>query len=256
MIRSLSVFLFAILACATVCLAQPQSLLTRHVRAVTTNGRAPLVGRLPATRSMRIDIVLPVRDQAGLDSFLREVYDPASASYRRFLTVAQFTERFGPSQDDYDAVIRFAKASGFTVTGGSRDALDVQLKGSVATIEAAFHVSLGLYHDPLYNRNFYAPDREPAVDLPFQLWHISGLDNYSIPHPMIQRRKIQPRPDGLHSNATTGSCPSASFCGSDMRAAYYESTTLTGAGQSLGLFEFVGTDLADLTTYYTNAKQT
>ena len=41
-----------------------------------------------------------------------------------------------------------------------------------------------------------------------------------------------------------------------MRAAYYGGTALTGAGQSLGLLEFDGTDLADLNTYYTNAKQT
>ena len=40
-----------------------------------------------------------------------------------------------------------------------------------------------------------------------------------------------------------------------MRAAYYGGT-LTGAGQSVGLLEYYGTDLADLTTYYTNAKQT
>ena len=75
-------------------------LLTRHVREVTLNGQAPFVGRLPATQSMRIDIVLPVRDQAGLDNFLQEVYDPSSPTYRQFLTVEQFTERFGPSQED------------------------------------------------------------------------------------------------------------------------------------------------------------
>jgi hypothetical protein len=58
------------------------------------------------------------------------------------------------------------------------------------------------------------------------------------------------------SQATTGSCPEQSFCGSDMRAAYYEGTALTGSGQSLGLLEYEGTDLADLATYYTNAGQT
>jgi len=58
------------------------------------------------------------------------------------------------------------------------------------------------------------------------------------------------------SHATTGSGPSASFLGSDMRAAYYGGTALTGAGQNLGLFEYLGTDLADLTTYYKNVGQT
>ena len=40
-----------------------------------------------------------------------------------------------------------------------------------------------------------------------------------------------------------------------MRAAYYGGS-LTGSGQSVGLLEYYGTDLADLTTYFTNAKQT
>jgi kumamolisin len=41
-----------------------------------------------------------------------------------------------------------------------------------------------------------------------------------------------------------------------MRAAYYGGTALTGAGQNLGLFEYEGTDLADLTTYFKNVGQT
>jgi kumamolisin len=41
-----------------------------------------------------------------------------------------------------------------------------------------------------------------------------------------------------------------------MRAAYYGGTALTGTGQNLGLFEFEGTDLADLTTYFKNVNQT
>jgi subtilase family serine protease len=232
-------------------LAQPQSLLTHHVREVTLNGQAPFVGRLPATQSMHIDIVLAVRDQAGLDSFLRELYDPSSPAYRQFLTVEQFTEAFGPSQKDFDALIRFATANGFTVTGGSRDAMDVVLQGSVANVETAFHVNMGLYHDPIENRDFYAPDREPTVDLPFQLWHITGLDNYSIPRPALVRR-----PPGAKPPATTGSCPGAAFCGSDMRAAYYQGTALTGKGQNIGLLEFLGFDIADVNTYYKNAKQT
>jgi len=61
---------------------------------------------------MRIVLVLPHRNQEGLDNFLKEVYDPNSPSYRHFLTVEEFTERFGPSQEDYDSVIQFAKANG------------------------------------------------------------------------------------------------------------------------------------------------
>jgi subtilase family serine protease len=241
--------------------SQAQSLMTRHMREATLKGQAQSIGRLPATQSMRLDIVLPLRNQADLESLLQELYDPSGPSYRHFLTVREFTARFGPSQEDYDAVIRYAKTNGFAVVGGSRDGMDVQIEGSVASIETAFHVSMGVYQHPTENRTYFAPDREPMVDLPFPLWHISGLDNFSIPHPMFVKKSDFARAHGINANAvvshaTTGSGPSASFLGSDMRAAYYGGTTLTGAGQNLGLLEFLGTDLADLTTYFNNVGQT
>jgi kumamolisin len=40
-----------------------------------------------------------------------------------------------------------------------------------------------------------------------------------------------------------------------MRAAYYEGTALTGSGQNIGLLEYAGFDIADVNTYYKNAKQ-
>ncbi len=251
LVASLLPIVAVVLGMTMVSEAEPQLLLTRHVRDVTLNGEASLVGRLPETQSLRIDVVLALGDRAGLESFLQEVYDPSGPSYRHFLTVEQFTERFGPSRESYDAFIRFARANGFDVVGGSRDAIDVQLKGSVATIEAAFNIKMNVYHDPIADRDFYAPDQEPTVDLPFQLWHISGLDNYSIPHPELVRR-----PPDVERPATTGSCPGDAFCGSDMRAAYYEGTSLTGKDQNIGLLEFEGYDIADVNTYYKNARQT
>ena len=255
MIRKLSTSLLALVAIVSavsvVCQAQPQTLLTRHVREAVLNGAAQPLGRLPATQSLHFDIVLALRNQPALENFLDELYDPTSASYRQFVTVQEFTERFGPSQEDYDALIAFAKANGFTVVGGSRDAMDAQFMAPVANVEKAFHVTMGLYQHPTQNRTFYAPDREPTVDLSIRLWHISGLDNYSIPRPALHHQDSTVR-----ANAVKGSCPSSSYCGSDMRAAYYGGTALTGAGQTVGLLEYYGYDIADVKTYFKNAKQT
>lgn len=168
-------------------LAQPkdawaQFALTHHVREPVQSGELQPTGKLAAGQILALDLVLPLRNRATLDRFLSEAYDPSSASYRQFLTVAEFTARFGPSREDYDALRAFAKANGLAVTGGGRDGMDVQVKGSVAAVEAAFHLSVRTYKHPTENRTFYAPDREPSVDLPFSLWHVSGLDNYSTPH--------------------------------------------------------------------------
>jgi subtilase family serine protease len=255
MVRRLSTTLLAIIAVlavlSTIAPAQSVPLATRHTREVTLSGQAPSIGRLPATHAMRLVMVLPLRNQDQLEKLLGELYDPSSPSYHQFLTVEEFTARFGPTREDYDAVIRFAEANGLTVAGKSRNRVNLDVVGSVSNIEQALHVSLNVYQHPTEGRTFFAPDREPTPDLAVPLWHIAGLDNYSIPRPSIVRRHAAE----VESNATTGSGPSASFLGSDMRAAYYGGT-LTGSGQSLGLLEYYGTDLADLDTYYKNVGQT
>jgi kumamolisin len=255
MIRKLRKSLIAIVALAPVvnmvCQAESLHPMTQHVRDVVVNGQAKQVGRLPATQQMRLVLVLPHSNEAALQSLLQDMYDPSSPSFHQFLTVEEFTDKFGPSQADYDALTNFAQTHGLAVVGTSRNRMNLDVTGPVASIEAALHVTMGIYQHPTESRTFFSPDREPTPDLSVPLWHVGGLDNYSIPQPNLVRR-----PAGAQPNATTGSCPSASFCGSDMRAAYYEGTSLTGAGQSLGLLEFFGTDLADLNTYYANAHQT
>ena len=237
--------------------AQAQPVPSRHVWDVVQSDGVRALGKVPAAQMMDLDLVLPLRDPAGLDSLLNELYDPNSPSYRQFLTVEQFTARFGPTQADYDAVVEFAKAHGLKVTGGSRDGMEVQVRGSVAAVEATFQVSMRTYQHPIENRAFYAPDRDPTVGLPVRLAHISGFDNYSIPHPLYVDKDAYAAARGLDPqaalpNSRTGSGPSGSFLGSDMRAAYYGGAALTGTGQHLGLLEFYGTNLADLRAYFRN----
>ncbi|MGB9235627.1 MAG: protease pro-enzyme activation domain-containing protein, partial [Terriglobales bacterium] len=244
-----------------------QPFLTRHVPEPVLNGKAQLVGALPANQTMRFDIVIPLRDQPGLDLFLQDLYNPASPFYHLFITPEEFTARFGASEQDWEALVNFAKASGFQIFSGTRDERDLRVTGTVANIEKAFHVALGVYQHPTENRTFFSPDREPSVDLPFPLWHVSGLDNYITKRSMLVNKYDYAKKHGMNPDevvkpdATTGSGPSASFLGSDMRHAYYCNGTcgsgaLTGTGQTVGLFEYEGTDLSDLTLYYKNAGQT
>jgi kumamolisin len=230
--------------------ARGQGTLTRHMREVVSSGQARYLGRLPSTLPLRLNIALPLRNEAELDELLQQLYDPHSPSFHQFLSVEEFTERFGPTQEEYDAVIRFAQANGLTVTGTAPNRRVVDVTGSVANIERAFHVNLGVYQHPTEDRTFYAPDQEPTPDLPVALWHITGLDNFSIPHPASLRRAAEAK-----GNAT-GSGPNGYFIGSDMRAAYYGGTALTGAGQSVGLVEFAGYNINDVDNYFSKVKQT
>ena len=86
-------------------------------------------------------------------------------------------------------MLRFAKTYGFEVVGGSRDGMDVQVRAPLARSKP--HSTSTCAPTSIRQRTApsIAPDREPTVDLPFNLWHISGLDNYSIPHPMCVNKE-------------------------------------------------------------------
>ena len=77
------------------------------------------------------DVVLPLRDQAGLDAFVADVTNPSSPNFRHYITPAEFTARFGPTQNDYDTVVQYLVRNGFSVVGGSRDGMDIQVAGPV-----------------------------------------------------------------------------------------------------------------------------
>ena len=119
---------------------QPLQTLHSHVRPVVASGQAAAVGVLPPTQRLNLAIMLPLRNQPELTSLLERLYDPSSPDYHQFLTVAQFTEQFGPTEQDYQAVVNFAKANGLTVTDTPPNRLLVDVNGSVAQIEKAFHV--------------------------------------------------------------------------------------------------------------------
>lgn len=255
--RRIPLFLLFIFGLGT---ALAQNIHTTHLPEYVRSHAVTATGNLSASQTLQLDVVLPLRDAQGLDLLYDEIYDPSSANYHKYITPAEFTERFGPSEADYAAVVKYLKAKGLAVIGGTRDGLDIQVKGTAANVESAFNLKLKTYKHPTEDRSFFAPDREPTTGLGIALWHVSGLENYSKPKPRFHTRAEAAKALGVSedevvSHATTGSGPSSSFLGSDMRAAYY-SGTLTGAGQNLGLIEYYGTDLADLTTYYTNVGQT
>src|SRR3984957_1872035 len=230
---------------------QALQVLHNHVRPAISSGEATPVGVLPSNQRMSLAITLPLRNQAELTSLLDRLYDPTSSDYRQFLTVDQFTEQFGPSVQDYQAVVSFARANGFTVTDTPKNRLLVDINGTVAQIESAFHVVMTGYKHPTEDRTFFSPDREPSLDLSVPVTHVAGLNNYSIPHPKLKRA---PADQPIQSHA--GSGPGGAYLAGDMRAAYYGGTALTGSGQSVGLCEFDGYNMSDVTSTFDGVSYT
>jgi len=196
---------------------------------------------------MDLAIGLPLRHQQELQNFLQALYDPRSPQFRQYLTPEQFTDRFGPTPADYQAVFDFARTNGFTVTGTHADRLLLEVSASAADVQRAFQITLRRYPHPTEARTFFAPDTEPSAPADLPIADISGLTDYRLPHPNYFHRRLGlPEAPGSHPENTSrdGSGPNGNFIGSDYRKAYAPGTALTGAGQTVGVFEY--------DNYYTN----
>lgn len=222
-----------------------------HVPAVVKQSQT--LGRLPVERQLRLCIGLQMRNQAELDALLHDLYDPASPRYHHFLTPEQFAAEFSPTPQEHAAVVAFARAHGLMVSATLPDRRMIDVSGSAANIEQAFHVTLKEYHHPSRTRKFYAPDVEPSVDAGLRVADVWGISDYPEPHVLHQAR---PRAASAMPNGSGGTGPSDNFMGADFRNAYVPGVTnLTGAGQIVGLFQVDGFYTNDITLYASQTGQ-
>jgi hypothetical protein len=200
-------------------------------------------GRLSSATNLYLSIGLPLHNRDALAVLLQQTYDPASTNYHHYLTPDEFTSRFGPTEQDYQAVLNFARTNGLTVakTHGNRMLVDVVAK--TPDVERVFHVNLMTYHHPTEARDFYAPDAEPSVDASLPILAVQGINNYVLPHPMLHKRPATlPLP-------SVGSGPQGGYMGQDFRTAYLPGGAVNGSGQIVGLLQFDGYFPSDIQTY-------
>ncbi len=215
--------------------------LSGHVPSVVSQ-LAP-AGRLAATTNLYLTIGLPLRNQEILTNLIQDLYNPASPNYKHFLSPDEFTDQFGPTTNDYKAVLDFAATNGLTVVHTHHNRMLVDVQGKVSDVERAFHVQMNTYHHPKEARDFYAPNTEPTVDARVPVLAVQGINNYVLPRSMVHKIPVS----GAKSSLGTG--PNGSYMGQDFRNAYVPGTPLNGTGQVVGLLQFDGYFTSDIQTY-------
>ena len=225
----------------------PTKQLSGHVPKVVSSLTS--TGRMPSTNMIHLAITLPLQNQQGMDNLLAQINDPASPNYHHYLSSKDFTDHFGPSEQDYQSVVDFAKASGFSVSKLHTNRMLVEVDGKAADVERAFNVKLKTYQHPTENRTFFAPDVEPTLPAALSVMEIGGLNNYSRPHPKLKMRAFDKSSTNSAGKYLNGSGPQGTYLGNDFRPAFVPGTTLTGAGQKVALFEYDGYLSNDITIY-------
>jgi kumamolisin len=100
------------------------------------------LGQRAGSAAMDIVVTLKFNHIDQLDRLLDEQIDPSSSNYRKFLTAAQFDERFGPTAEQLNRVTSQLQQAGFQITQISSNRVLVYAKASSAIVENFFKTEI------------------------------------------------------------------------------------------------------------------
>lgn len=114
-------------------------------------GRAPAAvpanksGPTPAGELIEFDVGIELKNLAGAEALAKEVTDPTSWSYRRYLSPQQWESRFSPSVKADKEVEKSLRKAGFKITAVTPDRMTIEAEGTAEQIEAYFETTLARY---------------------------------------------------------------------------------------------------------------
>jgi subtilase family serine protease len=137
--------------------AQAADLISQPVNAkqlVRLNDVHPLAqakyetGRLPAStplKRMILTLKINSAQKSALDEFVRQTTDRTSKNYHKWITPAQFGEKYGPSTADIAQVTAWLKSQGFSVDRVGTGRTRIEFSGTAGQVENAFQTELHTY---------------------------------------------------------------------------------------------------------------
>jgi subtilase family serine protease len=230
-----------------------------------------LVGALPGTTVLHVDLVLQPKDPAALARYAAEVSTPGSPLYHAYIPRGQFAAMFGPSGATISGVYAALRARGLRPGAISADHLSIPVTAAATQIESAFGVGMARYRLAGAGTG-YANTSAPALPaaLAAHVQAVVGLDNLARMQPLATK-PVQPqatRPTTSKTATTVGEptggpqpCSGASaeqsnggLTADELAYSYefsplYESSDF-GAGVTVGIVEFGEPNLpSDIAAY-------
>jgi subtilase family serine protease len=117
-------------------------------------------GRVEPNTELNLTVVLNLHNRAEFDKLVEDLYDPASATFREWLTDRDF-EKYAPTAQEFETVRNELVKHGFSVVSSDPLRFSIRVHGTAATVEKAFQTEL---HNFTYNgRNFQAHVRDARL---------------------------------------------------------------------------------------------
>ena len=126
-------------------------------------GSAPTdLGASNPGQTVSVTLVLGLHNQDALEKFIYSTVTRGSPSFHRFLTTAQFADRYGATAGEIAEVQAFLKQHGLTQVELLPNHLAVKVSGTIGQFNAAFHTSIHDYRAS-DGSTFHQPNATPTV---------------------------------------------------------------------------------------------
>lgn len=217
-------------------------------------GKQP-IGQANASQPMTVQLWL--KPGSAADAFAQDVSTPGTSAYQHYLSPAEYTAKYGPSDAVVHDVRHWLRQQGFTHIATDQQRNYVRAQAPVRTAQRAFSVQINRYRvsgpdgrPETVNSN----DREVTLpaDLGPEVAAVTGLDNFQ---PQTFHTGTRTTAAAADSNCSTyfgqkwktglpkyhgGTTFSYALCGytaKQLRAAYGMNSTNNGAGQTVAYIE-------------------
>ncbi len=160
------------------------------------------VGRLEDVspgKKISVTLALPLRNPELIESAIHDMYTQGGDQYHKFLTAAEFAQRFGPTPETLQRVVAELQHEGLSVTRTGATLL--KASGDSATVQKAFGAELHVFEVAASGGKagyrYFAPavKKSPTLNLA-EYVGIVGLDNKPRFHTHTRRAAAQSQVQG------------------------------------------------------------
>ena len=196
----------------------------------------------PATRIHYASVML--RPAAGVETFLAEQQDPASPNFHRWLTPAEFGEKFGAGRKDIAQIRQWLESEGLSVHDVARSGLWISFSGSAGQVGRAFRTELRRYRSGTAFHFANATGLSIPAALEPVVESVAGLDDYE-PAPLY--RSLEDLLPAFTSGASHTLAPDDIATIYNIKPLY--EAGIDGTGQKIAVIGRTNLDLVDVRAF-------
>jgi kumamolisin len=201
-------------------------------------------GRVSEDQQMPITIALPLNNESDLQQKLAAMYQPGNPNYHKFMTPQEFRQNYAPTQAQIAQVQSLLKSNGISNSTVDGSQLQVHAQATVAQVNTLFNTEIHQYKSG--STTYYSPAYELQVPSDAPIQAVVGLQNVTKAHTHLHQLTT------VNAGPKTGTGPNGGLSPADIHNAYGISTSTTGSGETMALFELDGYAASDITSYESN----